>query len=277
MTQSFDPRELEALVRGLPVGPAILARLHSLLKNPGVSAVDIVLAVRIDPALATAVLRVARSPMFAGEKPPETLDEAVVRIGFKEVSRIVSYTAMQQLAESLPIYGESADFFWRKSVACAMAMEMLTSRAGQPPEPAYLIGLLHSIGAILLHRMAVRLAPAEFAIAPESSEGVAAQEIRNFGMHQGAAAANALATWEFPQADIRPIECQFEPAQAGEFSASAMQLVVAKHLSLLALDRPARARAVEHYPGGEQPELVAELKERVLMLDEVAAAAGATT
>ena len=51
-----------------------------------------------------------------------------MRIGFKEVARLVSYTVLHQLAEPLPLYGKSADFFWRKSLAAILLQRTVRVR-----------------------------------------------------------------------------------------------------------------------------------------------------
>ena len=63
------PREIEVVIGSLPVGPTILGRLHAMLRRDRSSTIDIVLAVRMDPALATAVIHVARSALY-GSPPP---------------------------------------------------------------------------------------------------------------------------------------------------------------------------------------------------------------
>ncbi len=268
----FDPRELDEVAGSLPVGPTILSRLHAMLNSERSSTIDIVLAVRMDPALAAAVIHVARSALYGSPHPPETIDDAVVRVGFKEVARIVSYTVLHQLAEPLPLYGESADFFWRKSLACAFAMELLAARAQQPTEPAYLIGLLHAIGAILLQRTVQLRGPAEAVVDPLAPEGPAAQELRLLGIHQGSAASHALRAWGFPDTLVAPIEHQFDPELAGPHAAAAYALGVAKYLSLQTLGRPDLARLFTRPPVEIEPALAFEMKERLLALDEVSSA-----
>lgn len=243
-----------------------------MLRSEESSTIDIVLAVRMDPSLATAVLHVARSALFGAAQPAETLDEAVVRIGFKEVARIVSYTVMHQLAEPLPLYGESADFFWRKSVASAFAMELLAARQQQPTEPAYLVGLLHSIGSVLLQRTVSLHGPADAAVDPLAPEGAAAQELRLLGVHQGSAAAHALAVWGFPAAIIAPIEHQFTPELAGIHQPTARVLGVAKRLAMQALGHPELANVFARPPAELEQSLAAEMQERMLALDNVSSA-----
>ena len=216
------------------------------------------------------MVRVARSAQYARAEPPESVDEAIVRIGFKEVTRIVAHAVMHQLARPLPLYGETADFFWRKSMACALAMDLLAARHQQPAEQAYLTGLLHAIGEIMLQHAAAQIAP-DAAIDPVAMEGPAPQELRLFGLHQGNAAARCLETWDFPPAIIQSIAHQFDPAPAAGGAPAVGLLARAKHLSLQALGRSDLAAPFAVQGVDDPPAIVAELKEALLLLDQVSA------
>lgn len=235
MSRKLTTNELDACVRELPVAPTILAKLHQLLAADATNTLDVIPLLRADPALAASVVRLARSPLYQRTSAPENLDEAVVRLGFNELNRLVSYTVMRQMAEPVPAYGASAEEVWRQSLACALAMELMSERRGKPTGTPYLIGLLHAIGVVLLQRVIGREANGRIVFDPAAPEGVARQEVERLGLHQGDAAAHALRHWSFPEAIATPIECQFAPDEAGEHAAAAHQLVQAKWLALAAL------------------------------------------
>lgn len=277
MARHLSSKELEAYVRELPVGPTVLARLNQLLAADATNALDVIPILRGDPALATAVMRLACSPLYQRNAPPESLDEAVVRLGFTELNRLVSYTVMRQMSAPLPAYGESLELFWKKSVATALAMELLADRAGDAVEMPYLIGLLHSIGEILIQRVVGREATGRIVFNFEAEESVAKQEEQLLGIHQGDAAGHALRYWKFPENIAVPIESQFAPREAGPHESAAVRLVNAKWLALTSLGEIERAAALVtagELPGQPSDELIAlvpDLQERIAVLDALIA------
>lgn len=277
MARKLTPEELDGCVRELPVAPTILAQLQQMLAADATNALDVIPLLRVDPALSASVLRLARSPLYQRATLPGTLDEAVVRLGFAELSRLVSYTVMRQIAEPVPAYGISAEFFWRKSVACALAMELLAERRDAPAGTPYLIGLLHAVGELLLQRVVGREADGRIVFDAAAPEGVARQEIEKLGLHQGDAAAHALRHWSFPEAIFTPIEKQFAPHDAGKHAAAAGHLVLAKWLSLTALGETDAAAGLvargelSPAPNEKSAELVTALEVRLSALDAILA------
>lgn len=278
MARHLSSKDLDVYVRELPVGPTVLARLNQLLAADATNALDLIPVLRGDPSLVTSVLRLARSPFFQRATPPENLDEAVVRLGFVELNRLVSYTVMRQLAEPLPAYGETPDLFWKKSVATALAMELFAERAGEAPETPYLVGLLHAIGEILVQHVVNR--EARKRVHFERTEGapsLAKQEEQLLGIHQADAAAHALRHWEFPDAIVIPVENQFAPHEAGILVRAAKSLVTAKWLAFTALGEHERAAALVAHgelsttPGDDIIAAVPDLQDRIAVLDALLA------
>lgn len=274
MARHLSSKDLDVYVRELPVGPTVLARLNKLLSADATNAFDVIPILRGDPALVTSVLRLARSPFFQRATLPDTLEDAVVRLGFVELNQLVSYTVMRQLAEPLTAYGETAEFFWKKSVATGLAMEVLAEREGASPETPYLIGLLHAIGEVLVQRVVNREAKKRHQFdLTETAPSVAKQEEELLGVHQGDAAAHALRHWQFPDAIVVPIENQFAPREAGIFVASTKRLVTAKWLAFTALGEHERAATIVAQgeltatPGDDVIAAVPDLQDRIALLD----------
>ncbi len=276
--ETTNPK-IEPLVRDLPPTPAIMPRLLALLADPESGTDSVVELIALDPGLTAAVLRASRSALYGTRgKSVESLDDAVAAIGFKEVYRIVAlYTLSEAGREPLVLYGLTPEHFWRKSVACALAMEMLCGEMGAPGTTGYTIGLLHAIGEVFVSRMARQASPHGLPlVAFGQPQTLPEQERAVAGFTQSQAAAYAMRRWFFPEAIVEPIEFQFRPHEAPVYTQMALRLRLGKWLTHLVLGDEATARAINpdfHFaitmPGNSFARMVDDLRGR---LDEAAGA-----
>lgn len=271
--ETLNSKPLETLLRDLPSTAAVLPRLMALLSDPGTNTVDLVELIALDPGLATAVLRASRSAFYGARGcSVECLADAVGALGYKEIYRLVSLYALSEAAEvPLALYGLSSEMFWRKSVACALAMEMLCGEVGAPGTTGYTIGLLHALGEVFVNRLALnRDAPPRPLVAFANPQPIPEQEIAAAGLSQSQAAATAMRRWRFPESIVEPIEYQFNPHEAPLHTQMALRLRLGKWLTHLVLDDETTARAVNpdfHFaitmPGNSFVRMVHDLRLRV--------------
>lgn len=139
------------LARKLPTSPHIFGRLGRLLNDMNSDLTDIVKLVAVDSGLTGRVIRLSNSVFFRGEQPVKSLDEAINRVGFREMHRIVGVAMSEQIFQGgLPVYNLSAEGLWENSVLTALAMERLAKTAGEDESEAYTVGLLRGIGKLVL-------------------------------------------------------------------------------------------------------------------------------
>ena len=90
-------------VKSLPPAPRILPELLTLLRQDDVDSDRVVKLIAFDPAITAAVLRLCNSAYFAGASPASDLQEAVTRLGFKQVYQLVAaVTGSKSRATSRP-------------------------------------------------------------------------------------------------------------------------------------------------------------------------------
>lgn len=136
-------------IRDLPALPAIVLEL---IRTFGQEDVDIdTLAAKIarDQALAARTLRLANSSFYGLASRVTTIGQAVVVLGFDSVRTLV---AGGGIIDTLSGAGAAIDLagFWRHSVANAVCARSLARHTGQNPENAFIAGLLHDIGRLVL-------------------------------------------------------------------------------------------------------------------------------
>jgi HD-like signal output (HDOD) protein len=195
-----------------------LARLQRLLSDP-VSLLDGVAdLIRLDAALTTRVIQISNSVWFGRGEPCHTIEDAVSRVGFREIYRLVAVMATDAVVASrLVVYGRDAEKMWQESVVCAYAAEILADRLGEDFAVAYTAGLLHATGrqAINQHLLASAGRPARL-----NDEGFPSDfsgaEFSWLGFTQADVGAAMLSKWDFAPAIVEPIRYQYAPFEAGE-------------------------------------------------------------
>jgi putative nucleotidyltransferase with HDIG domain len=97
-------------------------------------------------------MRVVNSAYYSRRYTIQDLKQAISLLGFLEVRNLALTVYVSQLFESPVFVGEySREALWEHLVAVATASRMIAQQCGHPaPEEAYLAGLLHDIGFLLL-------------------------------------------------------------------------------------------------------------------------------
>jgi HD-like signal output (HDOD) protein len=138
----------------LPVFPGILTRLDEVLDNASSTSEDVAAVVAADVLLASRVMRSA-SAFRHGPMPPNSLVEAVARLGLVEVRAIAIAVAFKaHFARPINI---DLSTFWQHAFVSAVATRELAiwfSKQRQlklcDATTAFLLGLSHDLGMLLL-------------------------------------------------------------------------------------------------------------------------------
>lgn len=212
------PERLVAELKPLPPVAQVLARLQLLLSDPNSGLDDIADLIRLDAALTTRVIQISNSVWFRRGLACNTIADAVNRVGFREVYRMVGVVASNAIvAQPLTAYNRTTQAAWRESVAGAFAAEMLAERLGEDMPAAYMAGLLHGIGRLPLNQYIVAMSNP---LTPLAEEGFphdhSGAEYAIFGYTQAEVGALMLIKWGFTPGVIEPIKHQYAPLEAGE-------------------------------------------------------------
>lgn len=205
---------LQRAVRNFPAAPMILARLERLLADYNSPLEDITALLKCDAALTTRILRIANSSVYNVGEPCASLEEAVLRVGFREIYRLTGFAATVQIVEQrLALYRISSAQFRENALLTALIMEELAGHADLDRAAAYTVGLLRSIGKIALDRWAWTPGR-ELRYEPIADEPLAIWEIARVGMDNCEAAEIVMRDWLFPASTIDAIRQHYAPAEA---------------------------------------------------------------
>jgi HD-like signal output (HDOD) protein len=107
-----------------------------------------------DVALASQVMRVANSALYARRSPVVTLPQAIAWLGMREVRAITFAIAVQGQVFASTYFRKEMTELWRESVITALFAQEVARLKRRNVESAYLCGLLHRVGmAIILARV----------------------------------------------------------------------------------------------------------------------------
>lgn len=150
--------EIQAGNVELPVLPEVAVRVRELVAREA-SVREIVDVIEQEPAFAAAVLRYANSVAYAGLREIKDLQQAVTRLGLSAVEQtLLALAAKHAFRSSDPQDERIFRALWNHSIVTALASRRLASRThGVGPELAFLGGLLHDVGKVVILHCAANL------------------------------------------------------------------------------------------------------------------------
>lgn len=208
----------------IPMLPAMASHVVDLALDPEVSATRITAVVSKDPVLATRVIQLANSAFSAPATEISSIGEAVVRMGTGPVRNVVTAACLSSLAADPKIYGRRGREHIDHSIGTAYLAWLIADRAGEPPDEAFLYGLLHDIGKLVILKLAREC---EHSVAAPAEEDV---ELVLSEMHP-AIGGYVLQQWGMPRRLHDPIVWHHEPDGAQTRADAAAVAYVANRLA----------------------------------------------
>ena len=223
--------EVAAGLAFLPSAPRVLSQLYALLRGGDPTLQQVSALLRLDPGLTARVLTLGNRFSASRGEHCLSVEDAINVVGFNAIHGMVSHVADAQVfSRSLGLYGLDADEYWRWSVACALAAEVLAEHTGEDTSTAYTVGLLHGAGMVAIDGalsaieptliFAPRAFPREFA---DAERGV-------LGFTHAEVGAALLRAWNFPVLMVEPVRWQHTPLGSAGYARMACLLHAAKWL-----------------------------------------------
>jgi HD-like signal output (HDOD) protein len=206
-----------------------MPRLIAVLEDPDSGAEEIEGIIRVDPALSASTLRLANSAYFGAGHTVDTVAQAVVRLGQKEIYRLAALALVNRWESGAgpgAYSGDSGDFC-RHALCTALAAEVLAEKSGQiDPQSAYTAGLVCDLGKLAIAHVCRDFFPAIRERQGQQSGTWMQAERDVLGYDHAEAGAQLLKAWRFPAIFIAAAAHCHEPAKA---PAEARSLVAHLH------------------------------------------------
>jgi putative nucleotidyltransferase with HDIG domain len=196
--------------------PTNVLRVVRALNDSKVSASTIADLISLDQALTANILRLANSAFMGYTAPSASVHQAVVRIGFERVRTLVlGAGASQALRADLPGYEmKSADLWQHALVAAGIARYLAAAVGNVNMEDAYISGLLHDIGKVVLDQYVRVDYQAMMALMQPAELPLWQVEKQQLGMDHGAVGGLMTERWLFPVTLVEAIRYHHAPAMA---------------------------------------------------------------
>lgn len=189
--------------------PEVLSRLLALFDDPTASSTEVAELLGKDAGLVTRLLRVANSAYYGGGAEVATVQQAVVKLGFRTTKAVVLSSAVySSLNRSAP--GEiDLRPFWQHGLEVGVsAMLIADELCSSCADECFVAGLLHDLG-----RAALACAfPARFneQLQNPSADWTQAGERAAFGVDHVAAGAYLCRHWRLPETLVQAVAAHHE-------------------------------------------------------------------
>lgn len=193
-----------------------------LLAAPDTAPAKVAAVLETDPAITVATLRIANSAMYRRGTPCDSLKDAVVRLGAGTLRDIViavsllgAFTDSDRIANMV-----------RQHVAGAAAIARILAAATDPKlaNVAFLAGLTHDIGKLLLHQSGEFAYEALPRDAFEGSGKLHVLEAEALGYDHAVLGGLAVSLWELPKIVADAVTFHHEPLGTHVFGGDSARL-----------------------------------------------------
>ncbi|MDR1885446.1 MAG: HDOD domain-containing protein [Synergistaceae bacterium] len=152
-TRDLIQRRVLKRVKDIPSLPQFVVETLNKLDDPKSSATDVGDRLSKDEGLVVRVLRLANSAYYGLSRRITGVSEAISFLGFKTVKSIVLAASVYKFMDtSFTGYSLDRGELWKHSQSVAATSRFLAVKLGiGDPEEAYIGGLMHDIGKIVLN------------------------------------------------------------------------------------------------------------------------------
>jgi len=194
-----DPEALIAADPSLASFSDVYFRLQEALDDPAASAGRMADIIGRDPGLAASLLRLANSPFYGFSKRIDSLARGVMLIGAGELALLALGISVAAKFKNLPPGCVTLRQTWEHAVGCGVLARLLATQIrGLPQERAFVAGLLHDAGRLVLLRLLPRHMARIVRVAREEAMPLRCAEQAVLGYDHAAVGRSLLTRWSLP-------------------------------------------------------------------------------
>lgn len=140
----------------LPVLSETIIQLLTLLDDINSTNKQIARIISLDVVLATKIISLANSPLYASNKPVNDILQAIMKLGRAEIKNMVMTIKLSSALKKVQLKNINLDMFWKHSLATAFLSNKLMKESlnkkyykAEQQSSFYIAGLLHDIGLLI--------------------------------------------------------------------------------------------------------------------------------
>lgn len=186
--------------------PKAYIRIQQLVNDPDSSLSDITEVIVHDPGLTSRILRIANSAYMALASKVDTVGRAVQVLGLNQVHDLA--LAGAAVGSLFKIETDVIDMhdFWRRSVYAAVVGRSFAKRSAvSAPERAFVCGLLHDVGNLIIAYRMPDVYKELFQIAVENNQALSTVQTKELGFDYSDVGGALLEKWQLPEPIIAPV------------------------------------------------------------------------
>jgi len=131
--------------------PSIVLTLMAKINNPNIRVADIEKLINMDPALVTYILKITNSLIFGLREEVYSISRAIVLLGLNNLHSILTSYSIRLLCKVIRKV-HVQEYIWHHSLSVAVMSKVIAEKIFGSQQPsAYILGLLHDIGKIVLY------------------------------------------------------------------------------------------------------------------------------
>jgi len=136
----------------LPTMPDVVQKLQKVFADDNYDVATVTGLIQSDPSISAQLLKSANSPLYRGNAPIETLQQAIVRMGMNVIRKQIMIYAASELFQSKSTSMQNRmQSLWKNCRKVSAFSRVLATRSeGFDPEMAQMAGLLSDLGIIAI-------------------------------------------------------------------------------------------------------------------------------
>ncbi len=215
-----------AQIEELPSLSDVVREFLVLTSREYFTAADFEEVIQKDSALTARLLKMANSSFYARTRSIKTIRESVVLIGMDNMKNMVyAVSSSGLLSHNFKSYKFPDRGYWMHSMGVAIACRALTREAKTKvlgPEEAFVAGLLHDVGKLILDKILIN----EEGIREISIE----EEAETAGLDHADLARHIFRKWKIPEILVEAVRFHHNPYVGGRAKAGAVLINLANNI-----------------------------------------------
>ncbi len=200
MIEKKDLDKYFGKIKKLSTLPTVVAKLIKIIEDPDSKVEEVMKVISEDQAMVTNILKMVNSASYSLTKKITSLSQAIVIIGFYNLKQLVIGTSVVNLFLNGTDSEFSREEFWRHSVATASTARLISKNIKYPyPEEAFVGGLIHDIGKLILEQYLHKDFMAAIEYAEKRHVALIKAEEEIIGVNHAEVGAYIAQKWRLPK------------------------------------------------------------------------------